>query len=197
MKTILILLTLLIASSAFGQANLTWTDNATNETGFVLERQLNGGPFTVLAAALAANLVSYSDATAVASATAINTYCYRVKAVNTVGSSTSSSAYSNTACKTFPQIPPAIPAAPSALQVSALSQTEIRLSWTDNANNELGIQAERSGNGEVKLLEYAMNSTTAIDKGLTRNRWYEYRIRALGDAGTSAWTNRVKTKTWR
>jgi hypothetical protein len=103
---------------------------------------------------------------------------------------------SNTACKTIPKII-TIPNAPSGLQVSAISRTEIRLTWKDNSTNELGFQAERRGNGDTEVLEYAMNQSVAIDTGLQRNTRYDYRVRALGDAGTSAWTSRVKTKTLR
>jgi len=192
MKLLALLLFMLLPASVLGQANLTWIDNSTDETGFVLERQLNAGPFTVLASALAANLISYSDLTATASTAQANTYCYRVKAFNATGPS----AYTNTACKTFPKIPTA-PNAPSGLQVSAISQTEIQLSWADKSDNELGFQAERIGAGEIKLVEYSMNQTSAVDGGLRRNTRYDYRVRALGDAGTSEWSNRVKTKTWR
>jgi len=191
-KFLVLVLSLFLTNSVFGQANLTWVDNSTDETGFVLERQLNAGAFVVLASALAANLVSYTDGTAVGSTAQANTYCYRVKAFNATGPS----AYSNTACKTFPKLPTA-PNAPSGLQVSAISQTEIQLGWLDKSNNELGFQAERIGAGEVKLVEYSMNQTSAVDGGLRRNTRYDYRIRALGDAGTSEWSNRVKTKTWR
>ena len=49
------------------QVALSWTDNATNETSYVVERAVNGGAFTTLAT-LAANpgsggLVGYIDAT--------------------------------------------------------------------------------------------------------------------------------------
>lgn len=190
MKKLIVILVLCFATAAYGQANLNWQDNATNEDGFILERQLNGGAFTVLAAAIAANLVSYNDGTATGSTVSDNVYCYRVKAFNTAGQS----AFSNTACKTIPKII-TIPNAPSGLQVSAISKTEIRLSWKDNSNTEVGFQAERRGGGDSAILEYAMNQTTAVDSGLQRNTRYDYRMRSLGDAGASAWTNRVKTKT--
>ena len=48
------------------QVSLTWTDNATNETGFVVERSTNGGAFTQIATAPARNNtgnVTYVDTT--------------------------------------------------------------------------------------------------------------------------------------
>ena len=62
--------------------NLTWVDNSTEESSMVLERRANAGSWAVLAT-LAANTNTYQDKTlAIAS-----TYEYRVKAVNTSGSS--------------------------------------------------------------------------------------------------------------
>jgi hypothetical protein len=40
--------------------------------------------------------------------------------------------------KTFETVP-TLPAAPTALTVTSVSSTTIRLSWTDNSNNEQGF----------------------------------------------------------
>lgn len=80
---------------------LTWNDNNTSEDGFVLDRQINGGVWTVLAASIGANVVSYSDATAVGSTSTNMTYCYRIKAFR---GEIEQSPYSNVACKTIPKI---------------------------------------------------------------------------------------------
>ncbi len=81
------------APSAY-QVNLAWTDNATNETSFEIERGDNAnGPFS-LVATVGANSTAYAD-TNVLPATP---YCYRVRAINVAGSST----YSNVACATTP-----------------------------------------------------------------------------------------------
>ena len=63
------------------QINLTWIDNASNETGYVVER-LNGTTWTPLAT-LSANATSYNHT----GLTASTQYTYRVSAVNTAGSS--------------------------------------------------------------------------------------------------------------
>lgn len=84
-------LTAAVASST--SVNLTWTDNATNETAYTVERATNpAGPWTVLTSALAANTVAYT-ATGLTTATL---YYFRVKATNATGSS----AYSATASAT-------------------------------------------------------------------------------------------------
>ncbi|HEU5013948.1 MAG TPA: fibronectin type III domain-containing protein [Roseiflexaceae bacterium] len=75
------------------QIDLAWTDTASDETGFTVERSANGGSsWGVVTSSLAANTTSYSD-TGRAPQT---TYLYRVKATNSGGSS----AYSATASAT-------------------------------------------------------------------------------------------------
>ena len=70
------------------QISLTWRDNASNETGFYVERSLNGTTWTRIAT-LAANAVSYTS-TGLAANT---TYYHRVQAFGASGVS----AYSNVA----------------------------------------------------------------------------------------------------
>ena len=70
------------------QINLVWTDNASNETSYKVQRSLNGVSFTTIAT-LPANTTSYSD-TGLAASTR---YYYQVIASNSSGNS----APSNTA----------------------------------------------------------------------------------------------------
>ncbi|MDI6791645.1 MAG: DUF5050 domain-containing protein, partial [bacterium] len=58
------------------QINLTWTDNATNETGFKIERKIGAGGTYDTAAIVGPNVATYSD-TGLAAST---TYYYRVRA---------------------------------------------------------------------------------------------------------------------
>ena len=115
--------------------SLTWVDNSSNETGFELERSVNGGAFALLIS-LPSNTVSYVDAAVVAS----TTYAYRVRAVNTIGPS----AYSNTASVTTPAL--SVPARPTNLTVTNLAQTSLTLNWTDNSNNETGFTVQLATN---------------------------------------------------
>src|SRR4029077_8314374 len=76
-----------VASSS--QINLFWTDNATNETSYKLERKLaSGGSFAEIAT-LPANTTAYSNSGLSAS----TQYIYRVRASNAGGDSS----YSNEA----------------------------------------------------------------------------------------------------
>ncbi len=73
------------------QINLTWVNNATNQTGFEIDRSSDGVTFTLLKN-VAANVTTYSD-TGLSPST---TYFYRVEATNAAGSSLSSNIASAT-----------------------------------------------------------------------------------------------------
>ncbi|MPZ76505.1 MAG: DUF1080 domain-containing protein [Deltaproteobacteria bacterium] len=69
---------------------LNWQDNSTNESGFKIER-LAGGNYTQIAS-VGANIQSYTDS----GLTLGSSYCYRVRAFNSAGTSPTS----NSACAT-------------------------------------------------------------------------------------------------
>lgn len=77
-------LTASVASST--QVNLSWTDNASNEDGYKMERKTGTGNYTVINNSVA-NSTTYSDASVIVN----NTYTYRVYAFNSAGNSS----YSN------------------------------------------------------------------------------------------------------
>ncbi|MEI8175665.1 MAG: CARDB domain-containing protein [Candidatus Omnitrophota bacterium] len=87
------------ASPSPTKINLAWTDNATNEQGYRIERSsaMTTG-FSVLAS-VGPNVTRYSDT----SVSVESVYYYRVKAYNANGDS----AYSNTRCHVTPPAPPA------------------------------------------------------------------------------------------
>lgn len=70
---------LTIDSSTANTVDLSWTDNASDESGYSIERQVDGGGYSVLDNTLAANTTSYQDTTVVAG----STYDYRVQALGT------------------------------------------------------------------------------------------------------------------
>ncbi|MFM7099804.1 MAG: right-handed parallel beta-helix repeat-containing protein, partial [Verrucomicrobiota bacterium] len=119
-------------AAAYNRVNLAWTDHASDEDGFRVERSTDGVNFSLLAT-LGANVTAFADTTVSGSIA----YQYRVRAFNASGNS----AWSNTAGVTTPAAPPA---APTNLTATALAKRKIRLNWTDNANNESGFRIERS-----------------------------------------------------
>jgi hypothetical protein len=96
---LLTVLLTLIAIAAPGSASaalqIGWTDNASNEDGFQLERKTGPTGTFGLLLQLGPNSVSHTDSTVAAG----TTYCYRVRAFNTAGNS----AYSNEGCAVAPQ----------------------------------------------------------------------------------------------
>ena len=164
---------------------LTWTDNATNESGFQVERATDAGSFALLAA-LGVNATNHTDSTVTGS----TAYSYRVRAVGGAGDS----AYSNTVSVTTPAGPPV---APTALAATAISATQINLQWTDRATNETGYKIERSTNGtsfsQIEIV--TANATTYASTGLTKNKTYYYRVRATTGAADSAYSNTASAKT--
>ena len=83
------------------------------------------------------------------------------------------------------------PAAPTNLVATAISSSQIALSWTDNANNETGFQIQRSTNGVnfTLIATLGANVTTYTDNGLTAATTYYYRVRAFNASGNSAASN--------
>lgn len=81
-----------LAGSASGSGiNLTWADNANNESGFKIERKTPGGSYSQVGT-VGAGVTNWTDTAAGVG----NTYTYRVKAYNNIGDS----AYSNEATVT-------------------------------------------------------------------------------------------------
>ena len=95
--------------------------------------------------------------------------------------------------------PEPVPNAPSNLNGTAVSTTQINLSWTDNSGNEQGFKIERcTGNGCSNFAEIAQvgaNVTSFANTGLSPNGRYRYRVRAFNAAGNSAYSNSVQVKT--
>lgn len=169
----------LVATAVSGtRVNLIWTDNATDETGFELERSLNGVAFIKIAD-ITANIKAFAD-TGLASTTK---YWYRILAKNTAGKSV----YSNITTVTTPEV---VPNAPAGLIATAFSPFQINLAWTDKAVNETGFQLERSADGIafVKIADIAGNKIAYEDKGLKPATKYFYRIRAVNLVGPSPYS---------
>jgi titin len=161
------------------QIALGWTDNAGNETGFRIERSLDGMNFALLTT-VAMDVTSFTDT----GLSPITTYYYRVIAFNAGGTS----AASNIGSATTPDYPPA---SPSALVATAVSATQINLAWTDNASNETGYQIEGSTDGVnfTQVATVAANVTSYSNTGLSASTTYCFRVRASNSGGYSGYSN--------
>lgn len=110
--------------------DLTWSDSSSDESGFHVERSIDGSSFAQIAST-GANVSSYSD-TGVAAST---TYYYRVRAHNGSGPS----AYSNTASATTDPAAPADHTAIGEVSTSA----DVTGSYTDTWSNDAAYESLR------------------------------------------------------
>ena len=174
--------------------NLTWVDNATNETAYLVERRFTTGLdlawYTVTT--LAADSVSYSD-TGLAYQT---NYAYRVRASNLYGYSF----YSNEVNRTTGSLTVANLGAPgltSATLENASTDPQIKLIWTDNATTETAYYVERkssdSAAGFTVIYISGANVLTYTDPTVFYNVTYTYRVRAFrsGDGAYSPYSSEV------
>jgi len=169
------------------QINLSWSDNSGNEDGFIIERKKwASGKFTDIAS-VGPNSTSYPDR----GLESDTTYYYRVRAFNQAGSSP----YSNEAhATTFGKVP----APPTHLQATALSASEINLSWQDNSDNEDGFKLERKKgiSGTYTHIDtVGADVTFYSDDGLEANTTYYYRLRAYNAYGNSIYSNEASATT--
>ncbi len=165
------------------QINLSWTDNSTDETGFLIERSLNNTVWSEITS-VAANIKSYQNT----GLTASTLYYYRIRSYNSAGNSAYTAAVSATTSGASGNLP----GAPSNLSATSTSTTQINLTWTDNSTNETGFKIERSPDGNTGWAEIGTvtaNTTTFQNTGLTANTPYYYRVRAYNTSGNSAYSN--------
>jgi len=171
------------------QVLLTWIDNANNETGFVVERQVGAGAFSTLVTVgprTGTGNVDYIDTTV----TPGNTYTYRVAAVNGAGPSTYA--------VSLPVSVPTPPVAPSNVVATAARvggpNDRVTLTWTDVAN-ETGYTIQMATNAtftaNLVTSPVTANTTTFTTGNLPRFTPYYFRIQAFNGAGQSAWVNAV------
>jgi predicted outer membrane repeat protein len=146
------------------QIDLLWINNNTEETRFLIER--NGNPITI-----EIDVEKYSDT----EVTCGNSYNYAVKATNANGDSMDITTSATTLdCSLLP---------PSDLTTSAVSQTQINLSWTDNSPNETGFKIERD---DILIHTTGVDVKNYIDTGLKCGTPYNYAVKATNANGDSA-----------
>lgn len=171
------------------QVVLSWTDQSANESGFEIERALDGEAFRILQQT-GANIESFSDTTVIQG----EIYVYRVRAYN----DSTRSPYSNTVYADTNVNPQTVPTAPGPLQASNVATTTLDLSWVDNSDNETGFEIQRSMSSDftdADTLTADANEISYPDDGLTPDTTYYYRLRAFNDIGDSEYTETLEVKT--
>ncbi|GAB4411384.1 MAG: hypothetical protein OHK0032_07290 [Thermodesulfovibrionales bacterium] len=164
--------------------SLSWTDNATGEDGYKLERKIGTGPYTEITT-LGVNATSYTNS----GLTDGTQYSYRVRAYNTIPAD---SFYSNEATAVTPLNPP------TGLTATALSSSQVSLAWVDNSQSEEGYRIERKGSdgNYSQIAVVGPNTTSYTDSGLSPATAYWYRVRAYNTAaGNSLYSNEPSVTT--
>ena len=152
---------------------LTWVDNATNETGYVVQRSTDGATWTQIGTG-GAGLRAYTDATA----TTGSTYSYRVGAVNGAGTTLS-------APVTVTVAAPVAPAGVTGAATLSGTRERVTVGWQD-LNNESSYTVQWSANGTTVSgsATVAANGTTYPTGLLARQVWY-VRVGATNALGTT------------
>jgi titin len=179
-------------ASSSSAVTLTWTDNSTDEIHFFIERAASATGTYTLIQCTNVNETTYTDNWLGHS----TTYYYRIRAYNGPSSCGYYSASS------YPQYYSAaaeasattlVLNAPTNLTATAVSSSEIQLSWTDNSD-ELNFSIERSTSASgtytlIKCTNDNFNETTYTDKWLGHSSTYYYRVRAYkGGSGSCGYS---------
>jgi hypothetical protein len=175
-------LTATVASSS--QINLAWRDNSLNEDGFTIERRDGDLSYSPIAS-VPRGTTTYQDLNRRPGVL----YRYRVKAYNGIGVS----GYSNEASATIPGGSTGLPAPPSNLLATAISASQIRLTWTDNSDNESYFKVESRKPYPSTLYTtigtVGANQTSYTNSGLSPATAYYYRVRSSNFQGDSEPSN--------
>ena len=167
---------------------LSWEDNSTNETLFIIERSFdeNEDGFGIVTSVLP-NTTSFEDSNLLDDAQ----YQYRVRAVNPNGVSSATNIASGV---TFEGVSPQFtPVTPRDLNISTFSSGRLDIDWTDASRNEFGFVIERRAPGEsfVEIGRVPAGVTDFIDFGLDPATSYTYRVTAFNRAGESTSSNSI------
>ncbi|MBN1696102.1 MAG: fibronectin type III domain-containing protein [Spirochaetales bacterium] len=178
-----------VVSSATDSIELSWIDNADNETGFVIEYKTNFSDFKT-AATLDADTTEYTHEDLLPG----TRYTYRIMAFNNAGSS----GFSPEINVMTEEIPHEPPSAPDDLVAAVLSAHEIRLEWTDTADNEAGFVIEARSSEEdifTEIKTVSRDTRQTVIGSLSHSTTYFFRIKARNAAGDSAYTGPASATT--
>jgi len=157
------------------EIDISWTNNANNATGILIDRSSDGVNFTQIAS-VGSTVTTYHDT----SLSPGNTYYYKVQASNAAGNS----AFSNV----FQAATLTSPTPPTNLVTTNNTTTEVDLSWTNVATNATGIKIlKQLGNNSSQVVATGLApTTTSYDiTGLTAGSSYIFEVDALNSNGPS------------
>ncbi|TXH26338.1 MAG: hypothetical protein E6Q99_04740 [Elusimicrobia bacterium] len=152
----------------------TWTDGATNETGYrVYGATTATGPFALMAD-LGPDATSHTE-TGVSPRVPL----YRYVAVRNAGGSATSALVKSGSTR---------PSKPMNVAVSSRSADSLTWTWTDTADNETGYRLRRAGDGVLLSDDLPAGTTAWTQSGLSPNTAQSVVIEAFNEAGATAST---------
>jgi len=161
-----------------GTIDLSWIDNASNETGYNVQRTVDTTSSWSTVRSLPANTTMDSDS----GLTDGTKYFYRVYASNSGGNS----GYSNVSSAITPM------RAPTNLTALQLSGESVTLTWKDNSGSELVYYIERKlgPSGTYAVIDsVGSNKVSYVDATGVPGNQYFYRVRGHNLLVTSAYSN--------
>ncbi len=162
---------------------LTWTDNSDAETGYEVQRSLNGTDWATLTTT-AADVETYTDLTV----SSVTHYYYRVRAFN----ATHVSGWSATVDDTTPAYSgPALE--PDSIASANITSTSVDIHWTDGgATDSFELQQSSDGGTTwVTLVTLPKDTTFFSIIGKLPGSSLKFRVRASNTVGTSSWTDEI------
>lgn len=173
-----------IAGVLSSRIDLTWTDASSNETGFQIERRDAGSSDFSLHGSVVSNVTIFHD-TSLPGSTA---FAYRIRAVNSGGTSAPSNIVSATTLASAP------PSAPVALTATPTGPTQVRLDWTPGTGAVEAYRIERTIPGSMTFVAIAQSLPPSLlppffANGLQPATSYTFRIQGSNNAGSSPYSN--------
>jgi hypothetical protein len=158
------------------QIGLSWDDNASNESGWVVERSEDGVTFDPRPDVIGPYQTKFVDHDLQEG----TKYWYRVYAVGA----------SNSPAVSLKKSVFTLPSAPTGCAVSANSDTSAEVTWTNTSAGVDGFMVYRAdgGSGSFELIctVYDPSATSYIDGDVEGGLTYDYRVQAFNSGGSSA-----------
>jgi uncharacterized membrane protein len=171
------------------QASLSWNAPSNGGypiTGYKIEYRVGAGSYAELIPTTSSTSTTYSHT----GMTAGQVYVYRVYAITSFGQSEKPSAETTVNLK--PTSSASAPGAPPSLSATAVSPTQVNLSWSAPSNNGgyqisgYKIEVKKGSTAYSTLTANTGNSTTTYSHaGLVTGTTYSYKVYAINSIGTS------------